>query len=301
MRHLTSLRYIEAVAKSGSIRRAAESLSINSSALNRRILGMEAELGVPIFERLPRGVRLSAAGEILLQHIREQLGDMERVKGLIADLSGERRGHVSIACSQALLPFFLPAQISLYRRAHPGVTFSVHVRDRDEAEQALVSHEADIAIVFEPVRVSDLELLLGVRQRIQVVLHPEHPLATKPTLRLRECLAFPIALPSAPYGVRQLLENATRRSSLRLASVVESDSFEFLCRHALEERIVTFQIPLGLPSDDTPSLVRRPLDPRDVPDGIVYIGQLKGRILPVAASRFCAQIMSAFAERFEYI
>ena len=300
MRHLTSLRYIEVVAKSGSIRRAAESLSINSTALNRRILGMEAELGVPIFERLPRGVRLSAAGEILLQHIREQLGDMERIKGLIADLSGERRGHVSIACSQALLPFFLPEQISIYRRAHPGVTFSVHVRDRDEAEQALVSHEADIAIVFEPVRVSDLELLLGVRQRIQVVLHPEHPLAAKPTLRLRECLAFPIALPTAPYGVRQLLENATRRSSLRLAPVVESDSFEFLCRHALEERIVTFQIPLGLPPYDTPSLVRRPLDPRDLPDGNVYIGQLKGRILPVAASRFCAQITSAFAERFEY-
>jgi len=46
--------------------------------------------------------------------------------------------------------------------------------------------------------------------------------------------------------------------------------------------------------------VRRPLDPRDLPDGNVYIGQLKGRILPVAASRFCAQITSAFAERFEY-
>ncbi|MDE2238957.1 MAG: LysR family transcriptional regulator [Rhodospirillales bacterium] len=301
MRHLTSLRYIEAVAKSGSIRRAAESLAINSTALNRRILAVEADLGVPIFERLPRGVRLSAAGEILLQHIRDQLGDMDRVKGLIADLSGERRGHVSIACSQALLPYFLPEQISLYRRAHPGVTFGVHVRDRDEAEQSLISREADIALVFEPVRMSDLELLLAVRQRIEAVLHPDHPLAAKKTLRLRECLSFPIALPTAPYGVRHLLENATRRSSLKLTPVVESDSFEFLYRHALEEKIVTLQIPLGLPPGDTPALVRRSIDTRDVPDGMVYVGQLKGRILPVAASRFCAQIMSAFAERYECI
>jgi DNA-binding transcriptional LysR family regulator len=301
MRHLNTLRYIEVVAKTGSIRRAAESLAINSTALNRRILAMEADLGVPIFERLPRGVRLSAAGEILLQHIREQLGDMERVRGLIADLSGERRGHVSIACSQALLPYFLPEQISLYRRAHPGVTFGVHVRDRDEAEQSLVSREADIALVFEPVRMSDLELLLAVRQRVEAVLRPDHPLAAKKTLRLRECLSYPVALPTAPYGVRHLLEAATRRTSLRLAPVVESDSFEFLRHHALAENIVTLQIPLGLPPDDMPHMVRRAIDRRDVPDGMLYVGQLKGRILPVAASRFSAQIMSVFSARYECI
>jgi DNA-binding transcriptional LysR family regulator len=86
---------------------------------------MEEELGVPIFERLPRGVRLSTAGEILIHHIRAQLGDMERVKSQIVDLAGERRGHVSIACSQALLPYFLPEQISSYRKNHQEVTFSV--------------------------------------------------------------------------------------------------------------------------------------------------------------------------------
>ena len=103
MKHLLPLTYIDAVTKAGSIRKAAETLAITSTALNRRILAMEEELGVPIFERLPRGVRLTTAGEILIHHIREQLTDMERVKSQIADLTGERRGHVSIACSQALL------------------------------------------------------------------------------------------------------------------------------------------------------------------------------------------------------
>ena len=106
MKHLLPLTYIDAVTKAGSIRKAAETLAITSTALNRRILAMEEELGVPIFERLPRGVRLTTAGEILIHHIREQLTDMERVKSQIADLTGERRGHVSIACSQALLSFF---------------------------------------------------------------------------------------------------------------------------------------------------------------------------------------------------
>ena len=108
MKHLLPLKYIDAVADAGSIRQAAERLAITSTALNRRVIAMEEELGVPIFERLPRGVRLSTAGEILVHHIRSQISDFERVKSQIADLSGERRGHVSIACSQALLPYFLP-------------------------------------------------------------------------------------------------------------------------------------------------------------------------------------------------
>ena len=57
MKHLLPLTYINAVSKAGSIRRAAENLAITSTALNRRILAMEDELGVPIFERLARGVR----------------------------------------------------------------------------------------------------------------------------------------------------------------------------------------------------------------------------------------------------
>ena len=96
MRHLQTLRYVDAVARAGSIRRAAETLAITSTALNRRILALEEELGAPIFERLPHGVRLSTAGELLIRHIRDQLSDIERVKSQIADLSGVRRGRALI-------------------------------------------------------------------------------------------------------------------------------------------------------------------------------------------------------------
>ena len=300
MRHLAQLHYVDAVARAGSIRKAAETLSITSTALNRRILDMEADLGVPIFERLPRGVRLSAAGEILIHHIRGQLGDMERVKSQIADLSGERRGHIAIACSQALLPYFLPEQVSTYRKAHPAVTFSVFVRDRAAAEQALVDMSADLAVVFEPVRLWEFQILLTVRQPVHAVMTAGHPLAKKKTLRLRDCLAYPLAMPTAPYGVRHLMEAAVRRTSLMLHPVVESDSFEFLRYHARAENIVAFQIPIGVPTrQEEPGMVSRPIDARDVPPGLLYVGQLRGRTLPVAAARFAQQMLETFAARFE--
>jgi DNA-binding transcriptional LysR family regulator len=300
MRHLLPLRYIDAVAKAGSIRKAAETLAITSTALNRRILAMEEELGVPIFERFPHGVRLSAAGEILIHHIRAQLSDIERVKSQIADLSGARRGHVSIACSQALLPYFLPEQISTYRHEHPAVTFGVLLRDRAAAEQALVDLSADLGLVFEPVRLTEFQILLTIRQPVHAVMRPGHPLAQKDSLRLRDCLRFPVALPSLAYGVRHLLELAVRRTSLTLDPVIESDSFEFLRYHAQAENILSFQIPIGLPADVAGAeVVSRPVDARDVPPGLLYFGQLRGRTLPVAAARFAHQMLESFVRRFD--
>lgn len=300
MRHLTSLKYIDAVVKAGSIRGAADSLAITSTALNRRILAIEEELGVPIFERLPHGVRLSAAGELLIHHIRNQISDMERVKSQIADLSGVRRGHVAIACSQALLPYFLPIQIAQYRRDHPNVTFGVHLRDREAAERALVDHTADIAIVFEPVRLADFMTLTRVYQPVHAVMGADHPLAGKETIRLSDCLSYPIALPTTPYGVRHLLDIAVQSANLRLEPVIQSDSFEFLRNHAVAENIISFQIPIGLSNRTmTGEMVSRPLDRRDVPAGVLYMGQLKGRTLPVAAARFATQLSAALAAEYE--
>ena len=74
--HAAVLRYFDHVARHGSIRKAAEALHVVSSALNRRILDLEAELGSPLFERLPRGVRPTAAGELFLNYVRRSMREL---------------------------------------------------------------------------------------------------------------------------------------------------------------------------------------------------------------------------------
>lgn len=299
MHHLAPHQFIDVIAKAGSIRKAAETLAITSTALNRRVLALEAELGAPIFERLPRGVRLSTAGELLIAHLRSQASDLEKLKSRLADLSGERRGHVSIACSQALLPFFLPEQIGRYRREHPGVTFSVRLRDREQAEAALVAHDADLALIFEPIRLSDVQILASVRQRIHAVMAADHPLAERQSLRLRECAEWPIGLPTAQYGVRHLIDHALVRSSMRLHVALDADNFDFLRRYPAQEQLISFQIPIGLPAAPIyEGVVVRPLDTRDVPEGRLYLCQLRGRTLPVAAAKFAEKLQGELDRRY---
>jgi DNA-binding transcriptional LysR family regulator len=286
---LQPLQFIDAIARAGSIRKAAEGLAITSTALNRRLLALEEEMGVPLFERLPRGVRLSTAGELLIHHLRTQAADFEKLKGQLADLRGERRGHVSIACSQAFLPYFLPEQIGRYRREHPGVSFGVRVRDRAAAEAALVDLSADLALIFEPVRLSEVQVLASARQSIHAVMAADHPLAGRETIRLRDCARFPVALPTAVYGVRHLIDLALVRMSLPLKPMVEADSFDFLRHYPRQEPIISFQIPIGLPPAEAgQALIARPLDTRDVPAGRLYLCQLRSRTLPVAAAKFAA-------------
>jgi len=139
MRHQLPLHYLDTVARIGSIRKAADQLAITSSALNRRIIAMEQDIGVPLFDRVAKGVRLNAAGELLIHHFRTQMADMERVKSKINDLQGVRRGHVAIACSQALMVSVLPSEILNYRIKHPDVTFSLKVCTRQTASSELQS------------------------------------------------------------------------------------------------------------------------------------------------------------------
>lgn len=294
MRHLKDFEFIEGVIHAGSIRKASEDMNITASALNRRINRFEDEFGSEIFERLPRGVRLNPAGELLLHHIRSQRSDFGRLRSQVADLSGVRRGHVPIACSQALLPYFLPSQIASYRKDHPGVTFTVNSRDRVAAERELSEFACDIALVFEPLTMVDFEVVYAIAQPIHAVMRADHPLANQAEIRLRDALRFPHVAPSEKFAVRVLLETASRRSSgIEVDPLIESESFDFMRHYCAWENMISFQFPIGLDMTTDPKLVARPLAKRDVEPGNLLLGQLRGRTLPVASARFMRQLMAA--------
>ncbi len=292
MRHQRLLRYVDEVARTGSIRKAAEKLNLTPSALNRRIQDLEEELGTKIFERLPRGVRLNAAGELIIRHVRDQMADLARVRSQIEDLTGFRRGSVAIGCSQALAKYLLPTEIAAYRKEFPLVEFEVLVRDHGDALRALRDFDVDLAIVFRPEPTADFQSLAVAEQRVVAVMAEGHPLAAFAMLRLRDCARYPLALAGESYGGRRLLDEAAVGKSFTFAPAIESNSFDFLFNYIRREEAVAFQIEVGAPpvEGDGTGLVSRPVDPRDVPPGKMVLGKLRGRPLSVAAAKFADQL-----------
>jgi DNA-binding transcriptional LysR family regulator len=297
MRHQRFLRYVDEVARAGSIRKAAERLNLTASALNRRVMDIEDELGTLLFERRARGVRLTSAGEIFVRHLRVQLADTERMQSQIEDLKGMRRGIVRIACSQALAHGFLPSVVTEFQRTYPLIVFEVSVCDHERAMQMLAAYEVEIVLVFRPPFLPNFQALATIKQRLVAVMSSDHPLAASKNLRLSDCAPYPLALPEPSIGGRQLLEEVADRGGVRLHPTIQSNSFEFLRGCVAESQALSFQITVGALPDDLAkySLVARDIDPRDLPESHLALGQLRGRHLSIAAAMFCEQLKTSLS------
>jgi DNA-binding transcriptional LysR family regulator len=296
VKHLRTLEYIQAVGRCGSIRKAAEQMNITPSALTRQVQDFEIELGVPIFERLPHGMRLNAAGELLVRHIRTQMSDFERFRSQIADLSGSRRGHITIACSQGFVDHVLTREVEIYRRQFPLVSFSVQVRDHAQGVAALTDYEADLALLLEPPAAPELDVLFTATQPLCALMSRDHPLAaTEGSVRLRDCLAYPIAMPDRSLAIRHFLDAALARMQRRGNAALETNSLELLRNYTLTEPgVLSFQISLGVPRS-IPHLEVRPIDERDLPPLRIVLAQMRGRRLPVSSAKFADQLARGLA------
>lgn len=300
MKHLTTFRVIDAIARTGSIRGAGEKLTLTASAVQRRLQAFEDEIGFQIFDRKPQGVELNSAGELVILHVRQTLSETNKLSSRLADLSGMRRGEVRIGCSQALAPYFMPRHISAYQASYPNVNFEVVVLEHRSAQKALADHFIDLALVFGAADVPEFKTLLGVHQRLAAVMAVNHPLSNFEVLRLRQCYQYDVAIPSLGFGSRSMINAALQEKSYARAPELESNSFEYLKSHVSNNLAVTFQVEIGAPlrpSSDQ-RLTARLIDERDVSPGILWMGQLTGRSLSVAASRFAEQIGRDLSNRY---
>ena len=226
-------------------------------------MDIEEELGTLLFERRPRGVRLTSAGELFLDLARRQLSDTERMRSQIEELKGLRRGVVRIAGSQALAHSFLPASLALFRKQFPMLSFDVRILDHESAMSALAAYEVDLVLIFRPPFMPNFRPLMALEQRLVALLPAGHPLAKRKTVRLRDCATYPMALPGRAIGGRQLLEEVAARKGLKFQVVAESNSFEFLRSCVAGGLAISFQIEIGaLPGPRRQCQNRRATDRR---------------------------------------
>ncbi len=223
-----SLRYFAAVAEHGSIRKAAELLHVAQSAVSRQVMKLEDEFGMRLLERLPRGVRVTFAGQIILRHARDHLGQIERVRSEIAALKGLVRGVVRIYAIEALTHEVLPNAIAQFSERYPGVTFNVSIARTGEILDAVREVQTDLGFVFSPQLDAALVCRFRMRAPIMALVSPGHPLAKVTSVTLAELSAFPIALSSGPLGSRGLIDAACRQGDIQLAPILETNSMRLI-------------------------------------------------------------------------
>ena len=287
---------LDTVARTGSIRKAAEKLRIASTALNRRILEFEKEIGTPLFERLPRGVRLTAAGEILVATIRRSLSDLTSAGSQIEQLRGLVRGMVRIACAESAANDLIPETIARYQERYPGVQFQMLVGSTAPLMAALLEDEADLMLAHDPPSSDQLNIIVSVRQPLCAMMRPGHPLAERDTLRLADCQPYPVALGAETFGSRKLINALLAKSRLSLRVAMESSAVQPQKVFARDTDAICFQYQIGTLRDVRyGELVAIPLTDPALMTGSLVLASRAGRILPIPAASFVETLKAAFA------
>ncbi len=295
MQHVKSLSYFVAVAQNRSIREAAETLHITSSALNRQILDLEEELGAPLFERHARGIRLSAAGEVYLEYARRALKDAESAHSKIDQLQGLHRGHINLAAVSAIADSKLMDLVAEFQEDFPKISFTVTVLGAENVVEAVVERDADLGIAFNPSAQSDFSKIAERAYSIHAIVSKDHPMAGSEEISIFSVQEFPLAIPDRSWGGRRLLDEYLVKTGLKLHPQLVSNSFDVLTKFMDRAKGLCFQI---RPASASPrmegGMMAIPIKELRRYERKMLLGSLKGRVLPVAAALFSEKLVEEF-------
>ena len=288
------LLYLDAVARLGSVRKAAGAVHVAPSALDRRILDLEAELGTPLFERLARGLRPTAAGEVYLAYVRRALADVDATRSQIEALHGLVRGEVRIASAESVGSDLLPQVIAEFQVRHPGVRFQVTVGGTDNLLGATLDDRTDLMLAHDPPRDPGLAVMADIAQPLCALLRPDHPLAGRKIVRFDDCLRYPLALGDESFGSRRLIDPLLDRSAGKAEIVFVSNSVESLKAATRRTGAISFQFEAGTRRDAfRGELVARPLSDRSLASGRLVLAARSSRVLPIASAAFAESLAAA--------
>lgn len=294
MLHGRALRYIDEVARQGSIRRAARALNVSASAVNRFVLEVEEDLGAPIFERLPKGLKLTTSGEMLLAHIRETLRAHDRMRAQVRGLKGLKRGEVTVATMATLAAGRLADVVAEYRETHPQVDFRITVGHRPAVIEAMLSGECELALAYNLPLDSRLHRLAEFQHRLGAVMAHDHPLTIKRSVRVSDCLTYPLVLADPSLSLREVVENLAPAHA-KLAPVVETNSMEMMKHLVRRAPHITFLNRVDVDQElRDGDLAFLPLEGAAGRQQLVLAQRARGALSP-AASRFVDLVRRRFA------
>lgn len=243
---LRELRNFMRVARAGSVSRAAQELRLAQPALSRQIKKLEHELGVPLFARHGRGVRLSAAGSLLLERAEAIAHLVHRTSEEIREDRATARGRVALGVPPAAGRILLPAFVERFQKAWPQTTLHIREGVASSLQEWLLEKRIDIALLHNPPHLESLDISPVLSERMMVIGPPARLIKDKKhpkSFRIRDFGELPLILPNMAHTNRRLVEHAALEHGVRLRIKTESDSVAFakvLVERGLGYTILTY-------------------------------------------------------------
>ncbi|HTX76876.1 MAG TPA: LysR family transcriptional regulator [Terracidiphilus sp.] len=219
------LRYVCAVAETGSFSRAAEHCQVAQPSLSQQVLKLEEDLDARLFDRLGRSVRLTEAGRAFLPHARSILSQMEAARSSVADKWADLRGSVGVGVIPTIAPYLMPRYTAAFAKKFPEAKLRIVEETTPVLIESLRDLSIDLAILALPLRCKDLELFPLRTEPLFAVLPRDHPRAHAKAISLKDLRGASFVMLRDGHCFRDLSIAACAHARVAPRIAFESDQF----------------------------------------------------------------------------
>ena len=236
---LRQLKAFVEVAKAAGIGRAAQALHLTQPAVSMQIRDLEAAVGLPLFERAGKGMRLTTTGEYFLVYARRIFATLKEAEDTIARLRGLQGGRVLIGMVSTA-DHFLPQLLARFRGEHPGVEIRLQVGNREQLAQALHANEVDLAVMGRPPDNLAARSEPFAAHPLAIVAAAGHPLARRRGLAPAAVADQPFIVREPGSGTRAAMEEFFAEHRLAPPAIMEMGGNETIKQAVLADMGLAF-------------------------------------------------------------
>lgn len=225
---LRQLRYFVDIAQTEHLTTSASRLFVSQSTLSHGLRHLEEALGMPLFERIGRGLKLSQAGVVFRNYAERALHDIEAGRLAVANLSQLQTGTLTLGVIPTFLNTLVVPALATFARAYPKVNVVVREMRAPSVEHGLLDGSLDLGVSFHPPQRGELEALPLFDERMMLVVNPSHALAKHRSLAMQALADVPLALMPRDFYTRRLIDDGLREAGIAPCLRVEIGSVESL-------------------------------------------------------------------------
>jgi LysR family transcriptional regulator, cyn operon transcriptional activator len=238
---IRQLRYFRDIAQTEHLTQSARNLFVTQSTLSHGLRQLEDELGVKLFDRVGRGLRLSQAGAAFQTYAGRALQEIEAGRMALTEMSGLQSGTLTVGVIPTFLNTLIPATVAAFSAAYPKVRIVVRDLRADPIEELLMTGQLDVGIAFHPTERAEIEAEPLFEERMLLVVGVGHPLMGRRSLAMKALAKVPLALLTRSFATRRLIDDAFHEAGVSPQIRVEMESVESLlavCRSGVLASVV---------------------------------------------------------------
>ena len=225
-----TLKLFCAVAQTGSITKGASECSLALSAASRRISELEETVGLTLLDRSARGVTLTHAGHVVMQHALRLFQGFEQFSNELGGYSKGIKGHVRLWANMSALTEFLPPALAKFLKAHPEIEVDVEEQISGDIVRALLDGIADIGVFAEGPPTTGLDTKIIGNDQLVIACSKSHPLSKKKKVSFEECLNYDFVGLNRGSALLELTSRKAEKLGKQMKLRVQVRSYDAMCK-----------------------------------------------------------------------